>query len=377
MNISMFTSWQVRCGIADYTKMLVNALQQLDNMQVAVVPFDRQPHPRSDFRAWGRQMNTGDVAHVQHEYAFFGYLLPWKNHFSTFVSEIQKPLVITRHVSLDGRLMVQGSGLRHTIWQAKWAFYSTRLNPYATVLNKKTFDVAQQIIVLTGRLKEQLLARGIDESKVHVIPPGVPDVPHATRDEALRASWGWQDKRIICHFGFVAPAKGHLIALDALAQLPDDYVYLIAGGSRIGAHDAYVEQIHQRVHMLGLSQRVRMTGYLLTEEIAPMLAASDVLIFPNTHADFSYSLVTAIACGSAPIVAADVYSHREVAGECAGVALFNAGDATHLAREIQRVCNDDDMRARMLEGMRNYTQHHTWARVAEHTRAVYELALRR
>ncbi len=74
----MFTSWQVRCGIANYASLLVDALNKLDDTQVTVVPFDRQAHPRSDYEAWGRQLNAADVAHIQHEYTFFGYLAPWK-----------------------------------------------------------------------------------------------------------------------------------------------------------------------------------------------------------------------------------------------------------------------------------------------------------
>lgn len=375
MNISMFTSWQVRCGIANYSSSLVDALLQLDDTHVDIVPFDRQAHPRSDFQRWGRLMNAGDVAHIQHEYAFFGYLLPWKNHFHTFTSQIKKPLVITRHVTFDGPLLAQGSGLRHWLWKAKWSLYNARLNPYATYLNKGIFDTAQQVIVLSGRLKDHLLARGIREDKVHIVPPGVPAVQPALRDDTLRKAWGWLDKRIVCQFGFVAPAKGHPVALEALAQLPEDYVYLIAGGPRIQAHQTYANDIFRRAESLGLSHRIRMIGFMDEMDIARTIASSDLLVFPNTHADFSYSLITAIAYSSAPIIASNLYSHREVAEDCSGIALFNTGNANQLAQEIIRLCKDAATREYMLAGLRDYAQRHTWARVAEQTRAIYQLAM--
>ncbi len=273
--------------------------------------------------------------------------------------------------------MVQGNGLRHTLWQAKWVFYNTRLNPYATRLNKDTFNVAQQIIVLSKRLKEHLMARGIAERKVHVIPPGAPEVTSSDRDDALRESWGWVGKRIVCQFGFVAPAKGHLQALNAFAQLPEDYVYLIAGGTRLESHSAFVDQIKERSRMLGISHRVHITGFLAESEIARHIASSDVLIFPNTQVDFSYSLVTAIAHRSTPIIASDLYAHREVASECEGVALYKAGDPAQLAGEIMRVCSDEAKRRKMINGLKAYAQSHTWRKTAEQTRQVYELALTR
>ena len=79
--VRMFTSWQVRCGIASYAADLVAALRDLPATQVDVVAYDRQRHPRRDYVAWGEAMNDGDVAHIQHEYSFFGYLVPWQNQY--------------------------------------------------------------------------------------------------------------------------------------------------------------------------------------------------------------------------------------------------------------------------------------------------------
>lgn len=373
----MFSSWQVRCGIADYTAHLVDALNRLGDIRVSVVPFDRQPHPRSDYRRWGERMNDGDVAHVQHEYSFFGYLTPWHNHFDAFVKRIVRPLVITRHVSFDGPLTVPGRGMRHALWQVKWSLYNRWLGPYARYLNREIFDVARQIIVLSARLKDHLIARGIAATKIHVIPPGLPEVSPASRDEAqaLRAAWGWQDKRIVCQFGYIAPAKGHALALEALARLPEDAVLVIAGGARLDAHRPFVEALQQRITQAGLQSRVRIAGYLSAHDVARHLAASDVLIYPNTHADFSYSLLSGLAHRAAPAIASDIYAHREVAAECGGVALFRSGDAQHLAGEIERVTRDSALRRSMLEDIERYAQTHSWLHIAQRTAEVYRRAM--
>src|SRR5205823_401858 len=143
---------------------------------------------------WGKMMNAGDVAHIQHEYTFFGYLLPWRNQYPAFVAPIHKPVVITRHVSFDGPLGLPGRGLKHQIHQLKWALYNRWLGPYARYLNMGTFDRAQRIIVLSRRLKAHLVARGVRPEKIVVIPAGVPRVPEAAGGERLRARWGWEDR---------------------------------------------------------------------------------------------------------------------------------------------------------------------------------------
>lgn len=375
MNVMMFSSWNVRCGIAEHAVQLVPALNSLPETHTRVVGFDRKPHPRADWERWGGEMNAGDVAHIQHEYSFFGYLLPWRNRFGALTAPIRRPMVITRHVTFDGPLALPGRGPRHWVHQFKWWLYQTGLGPYARYLNKDTFDVARQVIVLSARLKDHLVRRGVRADKVHVIPAGVPVVARAARDESLRAAWGWAGKKVICHFGFIAPPKGHLLALDALARLPEDYVYLIAGGPRLASHQAFVTEIERRAEALGLRGRVRVTGFLAEHDVPTTFAAADVLIYPNTHADFSYSVVVGLAHRAAPVLASDIPGHREIAGYCPGLSLFRAGDAADLADHIRALTGDPARVADLLTAMRRYADEWSWEAVARRTREVYALAL--
>lgn len=372
--VHMFSSWQVRCGIAAYAAELVAALRTLPHTTVDVVAFDRRQHPRRDYESWGEAMNGGDVAHVQHEYSFFGYLNPWRNHYGAFVMRIRRPLVITRHVTFDGPLTVQGSGLGHAIRRAKWAAYNRWLGPYATYLNKGVFAYADRIIVLSARLKAHLTARGLDANRIHVIPAGVPRVPPATGGEALRARWGWQDKRVLGIFGYITPAKGHRLAVAALAQLPPDVVLLVAGGVRRAGDQGTLDELQHDIAAAGLGGRVRITGFLEEDDVPAHLAACDLLLYPATHADSSYSLVTGLAYGCAPVVASDVYGHREVAERGAGITLFAGGSAGALAAAVTELLSSPTQRAALLAAAAAYAQATTWEAVAAQTRQVYLLA---
>ncbi len=369
--VSMFSSWQVRCGIASYAADLVAALRDLPATQVQVVAYDRQRHPRSDYARWGAAMNGGDIAHIQHEYSFFGYLLPWQNHYDAFVAPIRKPLVITRHVTFDGPLLVPGSGLRHSMRRAKWAAYNRWWGSYATYLNKHIFARAERIIVLSARLKQHLLARGLEAAKIHVIPAGVPQVAPAAGGEELRAAWGWQEKRILGVFGYITPAKGHLQALEALAKLPQDVALLVAGGVRRPRDRHVLAELQRAAGAAGLGERLRVTGYLEEEAVPAHMDACDLLLYPATHADSSYSLVTGLAYGCAPLVASDVYGHREVAERQAGITLFASGDAAALAQTVQELLAAPARQAALLAEAAAYARACGWPAVAAQTRQVY------
>ena len=369
--VRMFTSWQVRCGIASYAADLVTALRELPATQVDVVPYDRQRHPRRDYVAWGEAMNGGDVAHIQHEYSFFGYLIPWQNQYEAFVTRIRRPLVITRHVTFDGPLTVPGSGVAHSVRRAKWAAYNRWLGPYATYLNKGMFAHADRIIVLSGRLKEHMVARGLAAEKIHVIPAGVPKVAPALGGESLRAAWGWEKKCILGIFGYITPAKGHRLAVAALAQLPENVVLLVAGGVRRAGDQVALDELQRDIAAAGFCERVRITGFVEDEDVPAHIAACDLLLYPATHADSSYSLVTGLAYGSAPVVASDVYGHREVAERNAGIALFASGDAGALAREVEALLAAPARRAALLEEASAYAHAYAWPAVAAQTRQVY------
>jgi glycosyltransferase involved in cell wall biosynthesis len=371
MKVTMFTSWQVRCGIANYTADLVQALNDLDDTTVQVAPYDRRPHPRADYRRWGEAMNAGDVAHIQHEYSFFGYLTPWGNHFGALVAPIRRPLVITRHVTFDGPLTIPGRGVLHMVRRIKWSLYNRWLGPYATYLNRDTFAVADQIIVLSARLKAHLVDRGLDAGRIHVIPAGAPAVPQAAGGAELRASWGWGGERVLGIFGYITPAKGHTLAVEALAHLPEDVVLLVAGGVRRRQDQATLAALERQIASLGLQDRVRITGYLEEEQTPAHIDACDLLLYPATHADSSYSLITGIAYRHAAIVASDVFGHREVAERKAGIELFPSGDARALAQTVAALLDSPRRRAELMAEAASYVQRYVWPAVARQTRNVY------
>ena len=375
MQVSLFSSWGVQCGIADYSAKLVSALRGLEDTSVNVIAFDRQPHPRADYVRWGQALNAGDVAHVQHEYTFFGYLTPWHNHFEAFARQIRRPLVLTRHVSFDGPLHLPGRGWRSALHQFKWALYNRWLGPYARYLNRGMFDRAQHVIVLSQHLKDQLTARGYPKQRISVIPPGIEMAGAVSGAPDLRAAWRWADKTIIGMFGFITAAKGHRLAVEALAQLDEAYVLLIAGGVRRPADEPVRAALLRQIEGLGLGERVRLTGYLPEADVGAHLAACELLVYPYTRVDTSYSLSAGLAHHTAPLLVSDVAAHREVAGQSGAAALFRSGDSAALAHEIRSLSQDPTRRAELMANAERYARANDWTTAARRTRDVYTQVL--
>lgn len=375
MRVSMFTSWQVRCGIAEYSAHLIEALRSLGNVTVSVIPFDHQPHPRSDYVAWGQQMNEADIAHIQHEYSFFGYRLPWRNYYHALTAQIRVPIVITRHVSFDSPFTIPGAGLGHALRRLKWELYRRWLGPYASYLNYGMFKIAAAVIVLSAHLKEHLVRRGIAADRVHVIPAGVPLVATPKGGDALRAAWGWQNKVVIGQLGYITPAKGHLIALAALRQLPEHYCLLIAGGLRREADRPALAAIEREIAQFSLQSRVRITGFVPSPDLPAHIDACDVLIYPYMQVDSSYSVVSGAAYQRVPLIVSDVPAHAELAGYCPGLMLFPAGNAAALAQAVIQVTQNKRLSQELVSGLTRYTREFAWSAIATRTREVYQHVL--
>src|SRR5207302_454220 len=125
--------------------------------------------------------------------------------------------------------------------------------------------------------------------------------------------------------------KGHRLALEALSMLPDNATLLIAGGRHPDDKSDFVERIQADINIAGLSERVKVTGYLPPDSVAQVMSATDLVLAPFTETSGSGSLAMAFACGK-PILASDIGPHKECLAETPGcLSLFRSGDASALA----------------------------------------------
>jgi len=117
--------------------------------------------------------------------------------------------------------------------------------------------------------------------------------------------------------------------------------------------------------------QIRATGYLPRSDVRALMAASSVLVLPSLEEGFGLPVVEAMAAGL-PVICTRGSALEEVAGDAA--VLVDPGDASALARAIERLLDDPDaadgLRRRGLERSQLFDWHDTAARTLAFYRKV-------
>jgi len=378
LRVVMFTPWRERCGIREYSQHLIaglRALPEIGDVRIVEAPSDPARGAltalrrfSSDARRWqalGREMNAGpdgqpaDVAHVQHQYFFFGGVAPHKNHARAFLDAVRVPLVMTVHEI------------------ARPAPNAPALERHAIALtNRANFlhPALRQLIAHTEPDRQALMALGAAPERVHVmmhpVPPALPMPP----SEEARRALGLEGKRVVTLFGFLSARKGHFLALAALRELPADVALLFAGDRHPDDHTDYVSRLRAQITADGLEDRVVITGFLPDAQIPAVMAATDVAIAPFTQSSGSGSLTYLLAYAR-PIVASDIPPNQEIVQDTPGcLALFPSSDADALAAQIHSLLDDPARRLALEAAARTFGDRHSYLQMARDTAALYALA---
>jgi glycosyltransferase involved in cell wall biosynthesis len=375
MRVAMLTTTGERCGIAAYTRELVANLQTLPDTEVEVVPITEGKQPAEHYIAQAELLNAPeiDVVHIQHEYSFWGGILPKSSAYWEMRYLIEKPVVMTAHTTYALYEMLKlGTERRPHKWLVKQLLVHNRayresveIAPFATAVT----------IVHTTAAREALLARGAKPEFVHVVPTGIPaPQPAPTGGQAFRERFGLEDRRLVTLFGYVAYNKGYELTLELLPALPEDVTFVIAGGARTADMEPYAAQLREAIARSGQAHRVVMTGFLSDAEVAEAMAASEIVLVPHTQATGSYSVTIPLTHGK-PILASDLDCFREISQRVDCLGLFHAGDAADYRAKLLALLADPIRREKLSQAACKYAQRFSWPRVAALTRKIYTSAI--
>jgi glycosyltransferase involved in cell wall biosynthesis len=140
---------------------------------------------------------------------------------------------------------------------------------------------------------------------------------------------------------FEDPRKGFDVLLEALALLPPSVRLTVAGkGDRTAAE--------RTIGKLGLSPRVRFTGFLTDDELASAYAACDLFVCPSRMEGFGLTAAQALSAGR-PLVASRVGNLPHLVGD--DEQLVPSDRPEELAEAIWRFAGDPVLRA--TKGQRN------------------------
>lgn len=239
------------------------------------------------------------------------------------------------------------------------------------------FRGADHITTICEGLKGDILARGIPEERVTVIPNAVDANQFYVRgqaDDQLRAGLGLRGCRVLGFLGSFYAYEGLGLLLDALPiireQAPDVRVLLVGGGPQD-------ENLRHYAQQLGLGEQVVFAGRVPHDQVHRYYSLVDLLVYPRLSMRLT-ELVTplkpleAMAQGLL-VVASDVGGHRELIRPGENGWLFPAGDASALARLVLQALSWKDQWPRIkAAGRRFVEEERNWTLSVSRYKPIYE-----
>lgn len=214
-------------------------------------------------------------------------------------------------------------------------------------------DTAQQAAASIGvcaALMDVLRDMGIPGDKLHVMRNGV-DLErfHPLPPAQMRAELGLPASGpLLLSVGHLVERKGHHVAIDAVATLPDACLVIVGEGEERARLEAQVQ-------MLGLGSRVRFAGARPNTELAKWYSAADVLILASSREGWANVLLESMACGT-PVVATRIWGTPEVVQDPAVGELVDAREGPAFAAAIATLLGRQPDR----EAVRRYAEGFSW-----------------
>lgn len=204
---------------------------------------------------------------------------------------------------------------------------------------RRALAAACRIVVTSPQTVRDLAPYGVPADRVAAILPGTDPAPTA------RGSAG-APPVLLC-VATVTPRKGHMVLIEALAQLGDRPWRLVCAGS-LERDPATARSVADAVHRLGIARRVAFLGEIAGAALDAAYHGADLFVLPSFHEGYGMAYAEALARGL-PVIATTAGAIPETVPADAGV-LVPPGDAPALARAIASCLDDPATMARLRHG---------------------------
>ena len=352
-----------KCGIATFTSDLIANMKLASGGDIdpVVIAMDRDEEleygesvkrtirkdVRYDYIRAADYINFSDidVVSVQPEFGLFGGAAG--SYLSLLLDRLNKPVVTTLHTVLN-RPSVE---------------YFDSLSDVCQASDKVVVMNRHGIRMLKG-------VYGVPESKIELIPHGIPDLPFVHSDK-YKARLGMAGRKTILTFGLLGRNKGievMLRALPAIVKADPSILYVVLGATHPevlrAEGQAYKLGLEKMIVDLGLERNVIFGNrFVSDEELVQYLGAADIYVSPYLHQEQLTSGTLAFAVGTGrAVVSTPYWAACELLADGRG-RLVRFGDHEHLARSVVGILEDDRVYSRMKERAYEYGRSMVWPRV--------------
>ena len=225
---------------------------------------------------------------------------------------------------------------------------------------------ADSLITAADAARDDICATlGIDPARFTVVPHGVGRVPRAepAPEAAVRERLRLPPGRMALCVGAVRSHKNQALLVRALPDLPDDVTVVLAG-----REERYGEQVRELATELGVTDRLRLTGFVSDPELERLWQLAGCAAFPTRAEGFGLPVLEAMARG-VPVACSDIPVLREVGGDLP--EYFDPSDPGAAAAAVSVAMSDPERGRRSVERAARFS----WADAARGTMEAYERAL--
>lgn len=234
---------------------------------------------------------------------------------------------------------------------------------------------ADRVITITNALRDELIARGVDEGKISVVPNGVETSRFTPRERnhELAARHGLHNKTVVGYVGSILDYEGLELLIDAaqrLKQERDDVAFLLVGDG------AELAQFRERVERENLSDTVIFTGRVPHHEVEDYYSIIDICPFPRLPLPVCEMVsplkpFEAMAMKKA-VIASDVAALAEIVKNGFNGLLFEKGNAESLTKALRTLLDEPELCERLAESGRNWVaKERDWANLSERIGQIY------
>jgi teichuronic acid biosynthesis glycosyltransferase TuaC len=171
-------------------------------------------------------------------------------------------------------------------------------------------DKAAGLLAVSGALKADMVALGMDAGKIIVHYTGLDQSRFVPRDRAAEKAKLGVSGPLILSVGALIPRKNQHLLIAAMPALPGAMLMLAGQGESENDYRALAQR-------LGVADRVSFLGNVAHGDLPALFAAADVMALVSESEGLANAWVEALACGT-PIVASDVGGIRELLKDTSG-----------------------------------------------------------
>ncbi len=309
--LGVVSTWNMKCGISEYTKYLVSSLNNFADIKIFASKVSSNELIARDgnevIRCWepyfddlnvlyNKVLESNlDIVHIQFNFGLFEL-----NALANLIKKLKDmgiKLIITFHSIDDTEFMNK---------------------PIKLDTIKQELKLVDKIWVHTTKDVKKLSEKGISDNVVKIPQGNI--IFDDNKKEEIKAGI-FKNSRIISTFGFLLPHKGILETIKALPSIKSEYpdiLFLIV--SSIFPDESskkYYESCKKEVRILGLNKNVIFfTDFLEEREIINLLQASDIVVLPYKKTREASSAAIRFALAShRPVIVTDIPIFSEFEGE--------------------------------------------------------------